>query len=275
MQTTQLDNMQCLSPIHLTHSRLTIRTLHVILAFAGLYFLITPRSTQAAQPTQQDTVLMGYVLELESSEPLPHVDIKNLNTGATVQSLEDGKFSIPVKKNERIQFEYPGYRTDTLVVIEFDIKRVYLTSDGSTIRIDEVEIQAMTDSRLAREIKRAEEEGQFTDASQHRGGVRISPSRWFGKQGRQARQRYQLLLAEQERRKIDARFTPEAVTAVTPLAGEELELYMTKYRPTVEFLSTADDAALRLYIIDTYADFKKLTPKQRADIKVPERETPK
>lgn len=217
----------------------------------------------------QDTVLNGYVLELGSGEPLRYVEITNLHTGALAESLEDGSFTIDVKKNQRLQFAYPGYRTDTLVVIEFGVKRVYLTPDGSTIQLDEVQIQAMTDSRLETEIKRAQEEGKFTDVSQHRGGIRISPSRWFGKSGRQARQRYELLLAERERRQIDARFTRDAITAVTPLEGEDLALYMTKYRPTAEFLSTADEADLRLYIIDTYAAFKALTPKERAAIKAP------
>lgn len=223
---------------------------------------------------QLDSIFNGFVLELSSGEPLPHVEIKNLNTGVQVESQENGRFAIAAKKDQRLQFSYPGYRTDTLMVVEFDIKRVYLTSDGSTIQIDEVQIQAMTDSRLATEIKRAKEEGQVTETSQQRGGIRISPSRWFGKEGKQARQRYQLLLAEQERRKIDARFTPAAIQAVTPLEGEELELYMTKYRPTTAFIAIASDEDLRLYIMDTYAKFNALTPEQRAEIKAPKKENP-
>ncbi|WP_379024748.1 peptidase associated/transthyretin-like domain-containing protein [Parapedobacter deserti] len=238
-----------------------VKTLYVLL-------LIGTLSTPVAV-AQQNSVLRGYILELDSGEPLQYVEIKNLNTGAAAESSADGSFSIAVQKNERLRFEYPGYRTDTLVVIEFDIKRIYMTPDGSSILIDEVQIQAMTDSRLQTEIKRAEEEGQFSEASQRRGGVRISPSRWFGKEGKQARRRYKLLLAEQDRRKVDARFTPEAIMALTPLKGEELDLYMTKYRPSTKFLSTADEADLRLYIMDTYAEFKDLTPEQRSKIKAP------
>ena len=245
-----------------------IKLLFVVLH--AIFMLST--GTSLARIAQQDTVLAGYVLELDSGEPLQYVEVKNLKTGVRTESSKDGKFTIAVNKNERLQFEYPGYRTDTLVVIEFDVKRVYMTPDGSAIQIDEVQIHAMTDSRLATEIKRAKEEGQFTEVSQHRGGVRISPSRWFGKDARQARQRYELLLAEQERRKIDARFTREAIMAITPLTGNELELYMTKYRPSVEFLSTADESDLRLYIMDTYTQFKELTPEQRAEIKAPKRD---
>lgn len=253
------NNMQ--SSTFISHTNPLVRALHVILL---LWVFVS--STLA-----QETSLTGYVLELDSNEPLQYVEIKNLNTGVFVESLEDGRFTIAAKNNERLQFNYPGYRTDTLVVTEFTIKRVYLTSDGSTIKLDEVQIQAMTDSRLDTELKRAEAAGKYTDVSQERGGVRISPSRWFGKSGKQARQRYELLLAEKERRKIDRRFTPAAITAVTPLSGEDLELYMTKYRPTVAFLATANAADLQLYIMDTYAKFKALTPKQRAEIKIPER----
>src|SRR5690606_14988929 len=134
-------------------SVLTVEALHVIAALL-LLGCVAPAVAGAGSP-QQDSTLTGYVLELESGEPLPFVGVKNLATGDLVKTGSDGLFRIPVKKNGRLQFEYPGYRTDTLVVIEFDIKRVYLTSDGSAIRIDEVQIQAMTDSRLAAEIKRA------------------------------------------------------------------------------------------------------------------------
>jgi len=242
--------------------------LKISLLCIAIYFA-NPAVAHTVCTNAQDSTLNGYVLELESGEPLQYVDIKNLATGESVESRADGQFSITVAKNGLLQFEYPGYRTDTLVVIEFDIKRVYMTSDGSTIHMDEVQIQAMTDSRLAVEIKRAQEEGRFTETSQQRGGIRISPSRWFGKEGRQARLRYERLLAEQERRKIDSRFTAEAITALTPLEGHDLELYMTKYRPTVDFLATANEADLRLYIMDTYAAFKKLTPEERAAIKAP------
>src|SRR5690606_24148837 len=178
--------MQCSRFIASIYIRRSCNALHVIFAFATLSYAM-PTIAHTGRVVRQDSTLTGYVLELESGEPLQSVEIKNLASGALVESRADGQFSISVKKNDRLQFEYPGYRTDTLVVIEFDVKRVYLTSDGSAIQIDEVQIQAMTDTRLAAEIKRAEEEGQFTETSQQRGGVRISPSRWFGNDGRQAR----------------------------------------------------------------------------------------
>lgn len=224
------------------------------LAASFIFFVILnqPSGTLA----QEANVLKGFVLELDSGEPLQAVEITNLNTGDAATSEKNGSFSIEIRKNERLRFEYPGYRTDTLVVIEFDVKRVYMSLDGSTIQIDEVQIQAMTDNRLASEIDRAKQEGQVTETSQYRGGIRISPSRWFGREGRQARQRYELLLAEQERRKIDARFTPELIMSVTPLEGQSLAQYMTQYRPDADFVSSATDDDLRLYIMDTYAKFK-------------------
>lgn len=238
-----------------------------------LTFMLFLVLTAVLQPhvgmAQQTDTLNGIVLELGSGQPLQYVEITNISTGTTVESDEKGNFSIQVSRNGRLRFEYPGYRVDTLVVVEFDIKRVYLTPDGSAILIDEVQIEALSDNQLAVEIERAKQEGQVTETSQYRGGIRLSPSRWFGRKGKQARQRYELLLAEQERRKIDSRFTPQLITSITPLKGEQLGLYMTKYRPTIDFISSANDEALRLYIMDTYAAFKKLTPEELAKIKAP------
>lgn len=226
----------------------------------------------SAALAQQNDTLRGVVLDLSTDRPMQHVEVVNLVTGKAVETDVNGNFSIKVEKNQRLRFEYPGFRTDTLVVIEFELKRVYLAPDESSIRIDEVQISALTDNQLTKEIERAEQEGQVADFSQYRGGIRISPSRWFGRQGRQARQRYDLLIAEQERRKIDARFTPVLISSITPLKGQQLELYMTKYRPTIDFISSANEEELRLYIMDTYAQFKKLTPQELAEIKAPEAE---
>ena len=237
----------------------------LILLSISFAALLIPRTGSA----QQEDTLQGIVLELESSQPLQYVEVTNINTGASTQTDESGNFSIGISKNERLRFEYPGYRTDTLVVIEFDLKRIYLTPDGSTIHIDEVEVRMLSDDQLATEIERAAQAGQYTETSQYRGGVRISPSRWFGREGRLARERHELLLEEQERRQIDRRFTTALITSITPLKGEQLELYMTKYRPTIDFISTANEEVLRLYVMDTYAAFKKLTPAELAEIKAP------
>ena len=89
-----------------------------------------PTQAQAQVQTQEkETVLSGFVLDLVSDAPMSFVQVTNLNSGFKVETEREGQFSIPADPNDLLQFSYPGYRTDTLVVIEFDLKRVYLTPD--------------------------------------------------------------------------------------------------------------------------------------------------
>lgn len=219
--------------------------------------------------TAQEKILNGFVLELNSSQPMELVEITNLTTGKTIESDREGKFSIAANKNELLRFAYPGYRTDTIVVIEFDLKRVYMTPTEGSIRIDEVQVRAMTDSRLATEIEKARVEGEYAESSQQRGGLRLSLSRIFGKSGRQARQRYELLVAERDRRNIEARFSPLEIQKLTPLKDRDLELFMAKYKPTAAFASSASDEDMRIYIMDSYTKFNALSEEERAAIQLP------
>lgn len=235
----------------------------------ALLLSVMTMTVSTASHAQEARELNGVVMILDTSTPLSGVNIKNLNTGTEIQSNDDGRFSIPIELNQRLEFRYAGFRVDTVVIIEFDFKRVYMTPADGNIRIEEVEIRNMSDARLVAEIQKAKEEGRVTDYSQQRGGLRISPSRWFGNSGRKARERHNLLLAEQDRRQIDLRFSVAAIQQLTPLKGRDLELYMTKYRPTVAFVTNSSEEEMRLYIMDSFAEYNKLTEAQKNEIALP------
>lgn len=214
--------------------------------------------------------LEGIVLELQSDQAMYDVLVTNINTEAKTRSDREGRFSIVANMRDRLKFEYSGYRTDTIVVIEYGLKRVYMTPADGTIMIDAVSITAMTDHRLQAEIEKAQQEGAVAESSQYRGGLRLSPSRMFGQEGRQARQRHRLLVAERERRDVERRFSPEAIQALTPLSGRDLDLFRAKYRPEPGFAVAASEQEMQLYIMDSYAAFTRLSEAERAAIKLEE-----
>lgn len=228
----------------------------------GLLLILLPVGVRAQVQTFQ-----GMVLDLRSDEPMQYVRVRNLADGTEAETGRDGGFKISARLNDLIRFDYPGYRTDTLVVTEFDLKRVYLTPNDTEYRLEEVEVQAMTNAQLHAELARAKEEGQIMDVSIHRGGIRLSPSRIFGKSAQQARQRYQILLAEKDRRLIGQRFNAKAVQALTPLEGSDLDLFLLHYRPDIEFVERASNVDFNLYIMDSFAAFNKLTPEQKAALR--------
>jgi len=210
----------------------------------------------AAQSVRAQAI-KGIVHELESSERLRGVTVRNLRTEAETRTDADGNFALPGEVNDLLAFSQSGYRTDTAFVYEAGLRRIYLLRDEKAIVLDEVVVRRLTDSRLTLEIERARREGQAAEASQHRGGLRVSPSRAFGKQSRQARRDLVLLLRERDERKADRIFTDRLIRSVVPIGDAEMPLFRERFRPDLKFLEATSAEDLRLYIMDAYGRFKR------------------
>lgn len=200
--------------------------------------------------------IKGIVHELESSQRLSGVTVKNLRTGQATQTDADGNFLISGNINDYISFTQSGYEVDTAFVYQEGVQRIYLVRDSKTIVIDEVIISKLTDSRLAYEIAKAKNEGQVAEVSQSRGGIRLSLSRLFGRKSKLARKNLDLLLEEQHNRKIDHLFSPQVIRAVIPLTDTEMALFREQFRPSLEFIQTASPEDVRAYVLDSYSKFK-------------------
>lgn len=200
--------------------------------------------------------IKGIVHELESSERLREVAVKNLRTNDTTHTDSEGNFTISGNINDLLTFTQAGYEVDTAFIYQEGIQRIYLIRDSKSIVIDEIVISRLTDSRLAYEIEKAKNEGQVTEASQNRGGLRLSLSRLFGRTSKMARKNLDLLLTEQSNRKVDRIFSAQAIRAVVPLNDAEMALFRERFRPSPDFIETASPEDIRAYILDSYGKFK-------------------
>lgn len=211
--------------------------------------------------------LEGIVMELDSSKPIQQVEVRNLSTDATVETNASGEFTIAAEINDLLSFGYPGFRLDTLVVTDFELKRVYLTPIADFNILEDVEITDLTDVQLEEEIRIAKERGRSVHTAQG-GGIAISPSRLFGREAKEARRRYDLLLIEREDRLIRSRFNEQTITQITPLEGRELDLFMVRFKPTYDFVERSDEEQIRLYIMDSYKEFKNMSQEEKDQIKL-------
>lgn len=200
--------------------------------------------------------IKGIVYELESSERARGVKVINLRTREEVETDGEGSFTIGGRINDFLKLTGAGFSTDTSFVYDEGIKRIYLVRDENTIVINEVYVTRFTDSRLASEIEKARRDGQAVEASQHRGGMRVSPSRLFGRQGKQARSNLEILLTEQENRQVDKLFSNQLIRSLTALSDDDIPLFRSQYRPSLEFIQQANPEDLRVYIIESYSKFK-------------------
>lgn len=199
--------------------------------------------------------IKGYVYELVSSNPIWNATIKNIRTNETIQTQKDGSFKLKGQVNDYLVVTNVGYTTDTIFYYEPAIRRIYMNRDENTINIDEVLVSRLTDSRLALEITKAENEGKAAETSQSKGGLRISPSRLFGKQAKDARKNLALLQMEQNNRKVDRVITTQLIASLTPLNQEEIALFRERFRPSYDFIQKASPEEIRLYILDSYKKY--------------------
>lgn len=213
--------------------------------------------------------LEGIVMELGNSRPIQQVEIKNLTTETTVESNASGEFKIEAETNDLLTFGYPGYRLDTLVVVDYEVKRVYMTPLENFNILEDVEITDLSDAQLEEEIRIARERGKSVHTAQG-GGIAISPSRLFGREAKDARNRHDLLLAERENRVINSKFNEAVITPITPLKGRDLDLFIVKFKPSYEFVEQSDEEQIRLYIMDSYKEFKNMGQEEKEKIKLTE-----
>lgn len=201
--------------------------------------------------------IKGLVFDLESSQRLSDVQIENISNNKSTTTASDGSFSIEGKKNDYLVLRAKGYDRDTAFIYQDGVSRIYLVRDKSIIRIDEVTVTRMTDSRLNTEIEKAKNNSKAVETSQSRGGLRVSPSRLFGKEARIARNSIKILELEQEQRLVDRTFTDELILSLIAMPNDQLALFKDKYRPTYAFIKQARKEDLTAYILDSYAKFKK------------------
>lgn len=201
--------------------------------------------------------IKGLVFDLENSQRLSEVLIENISNNKSTKTAADGSFTIDGKKNDYLVLKGKGYDRDTAFIYQDGISRIYLVRDKSIIRIDEVTVTRMTDSRLNTEIERAKNKSQAVETSKTRGGLRVSPSRLFGKEAKIARNSIKILELEKEQRLVDRTFTNELILSLISLPTDQLALFRDKYRPTYAFIKGARKEDLTAYILDSYAKFKK------------------
>ncbi|WP_343564626.1 hypothetical protein [Sphingobacterium sp.] len=199
----------------------------------------------------------GIIMELVSGEKIEAAQIQNLRSKVEVQTNRDGSFAIDANINDLLLIKANGYEQDTVFIYDSSLRRIYLNRINTPIELSQVVVERMTDSRLAAEIQREKEAGKYSDVSKNRGGIRISPSRIFSKEGKQARSNYKLLVAEMEKRAVDRKFTDNLIKELTPLNAAELALFKERFRPSYQFIQNSSLETLRVYIMDSYKKFNE------------------
>ncbi len=216
------------------------------------YFLTFLACLIASSVSAQD-LLKGTVYENGSNNRLNNVFIRDKNTKQLALTDKDGNFNIRTEAGHLLIFDSPGYISDTLYVVDLTPKKIMLVA--KTIALREVSINATRQN--------FDPQKEYPEVFEKSKVYVLSPTTWFSKEGKDARRLKRYFKVEAEERHVDAVFTRTYVGSIIPLKGEELENFMTMYRPTYAFVTGNSSESLAVYINDSYKKFEALPPDKR------------
>ncbi|OCX51799.1 hypothetical protein BEL04_17455 [Mucilaginibacter sp. PPCGB 2223] len=197
------------------------------------------------------TVITGTVTEEHKTTKLNNVFIRNVSNKQIALSDEGGHFDIKAAAGNTLIFTLPGYISDTLYLTDLKPKHIQLKQAGITL--SEVSVHETANFNPREEYPEVYEKSKFA----------LSPSRWFGKESRDARRLKRYFDNEEQQRQIDKAFNKTLVSSIIPLRGAELDGFMALYRPSLSFVKTSSPQTMTVYINDSYRKFMALPPDKR------------
>lgn len=198
-------------------------------------------------------VLKGTVEESGSNLRLTNVFIKDATNNQLTLTDKNGNFVIKSAPSHLIIFNSPGYVSDTLYVIDMSPKKVKLQIMSIALR--EVRINGTRSTFNPK--------AEYPQVYEKSKVYVLSPSSWFSKDSRDARRLKRYFAIEQQEQQIDNVFNAAYVSSLVPLRGQELEDFMTLYRPSYAFVHSNTTQTMAVYINDSYKKFKLLPPDKR------------
>lgn len=213
----------------------------------------------------QQKSVPGFVVDKETKLRLAKVYIYNSSVDEGFYNNTKGEFVANIKLGDTLFAALSGHAMDTVVYRGQSAIVFQLRSMG--IRLREVNIygKAKTPRELYKsrieEYKYKLDRGSSKDLLNlgERGvGIGIDAIyNLLSRDGKNARQLQKILEKDYKEQVIDYRFRPDYVMGLVDIKEENLQDFMTQYRPTYNFVLSASEYAFIQFVKNSYASYKR------------------
>ena len=203
--------------------------------------------------------IKGRVTDAGTGEPIESVTIVNTSTQALTYTDKRGAYNIQCESGQSIVATFLGYKAITIAIssgselipINFSLRRESYKMDEFIVRPNYTPYQMDSAARFST-YKRTLIRG-------HEGSLG-SPVTWLAEKisGKsQQRFRFQKNYAALEKdRFIETRYSAEMVNQMTYLTGDTLAHFMNLYPIPYDYVRTASDLELKMWIRTNFRDWK-------------------
>lgn len=198
-------------------------------------FIFTVLLGGSVQVFAQDILATGVLLAQGSESRIGNARIVNIRSGQGVASNDLGIFTIKAMIGDTLQISKEDFALNRVIVSTTDAMIIHLSQRSATL-LQEVTVYG--DSRL-QSLK--ETQGEYRKNGSFYGGkppilsVIFSPLtgfyELFGKTPSNARKYNRYLNTEIQQSTVDTKFSRYLVEKYTPLRGDEVNVFMFRYRP--------------------------------------------
>lgn len=210
-------------------------------------------------------IVQGFVLNKDTKQRIAQVYIYNENTDEGIYNNGKGEFSIRANLGDILYAAREGFALDT---IQYQGQAaIYFQLKPTSVLIEQVDINreklnpTLQYLKTRQEYKYGTDKGVVRDVfslSNGTAGVSIDAIyNLLSKQGRNARNLQRILERDYRESIINFRFKPEVVARILNIKDPELTDFMEQYRPTYNFILTASDYTLSIFIKNSYASYKR------------------
>lgn len=226
----------------------------------------------------QNTI-SGTVFDSSRINYVPGVTVIN-NEGQFAITDSLGRYSIPVTERDSLVFVFNGKSTVKFPIFNvqdpshFDIA-LHMPYKGKFKVMKEVVVHTKTYREDS--IENRETYARIFNYQKPSLQTSIDPSsnmvgadldeiiNMFRFRRNKTMKQFQLRLeAEEQEKYVNYRFNKILVKRITHLEGEQLEIFMLRYRPSYEFASNAGELAFNQYILNCYYGYKAALFKKEA-----------
>lgn len=213
----------------------------------------------------QQKAVQGFVVDKDTKLRLAKVYIYNSSLDEGFYNNTKGEFVAPVKVGDTLFAALSGHAMDTVVYRGQSAIVFQLRSMG--IRLKEVSIygKAKTPQELYKskldEFKYKLDKGSSKDLlnlGQRGVGLGIDAIyNLLSREGKNARHLQQILEKDYKEQVIDYRYNPNYVRNLIDIKEENVQDFMTQYRPTYQFVLSASEYAFIQFVKNSYASYKR------------------
>lgn len=207
-------------------------------ALLSLFFLCLWGGTISAQ------IIHGEVVDIDTKQPIPGVQIENIYNNVRIASGVDGGFVIAGNSGELLEFRIPGYKVTRVRIPHGYVPKWFRIILEHPAKPPIEEEGYKRDSIKAREMYAG-----VLDFPRMSTIEKIkSPFTANSKYNKQVWEFQDRFIEGEHEKYIDRAFNPQMVTQITGLTNDSLVKFMRRFRPSYEQLQSMNEYTFYNYI---------------------------